>query len=1195
MPRLLAAIAILLASVPATAAEVKIHLPLGRTAYQTNEWIDISVIRSDTKPLPAGTLTLSLKPTSFQGGEVTATFEVPAVALNGKDARRVEHLHVNGWLLRPGKYEIEARLSEPEALATVPIEIHSHIRQSSFKLINWGRAQKDPQLLQGEDSFGFNTYYGDEFVDNLLRAGVDAMGVCVMSGAHQMDIRLECDWSDPYVTRGGTRRVVRRALADRTRPNVLGVHFYDEPGLTWAKHPVTGEFVPHGIPAQLRSYKAAYDKEPPAYHQLDPKNAAQAERWKHWITWKLGLMDAAWKESQFGVSQVRPDFLSLTQSQYGWSAFTDGYYFNVARSLPITSGHGGYHDFGPGFFNPSYFLEMSRARDRWKPCWYLPCWYGNTTSDQYRLEQYLCFQTGIQGIISPPDLEPATNPSARAGIVECNQLMKRLGPIFTNMPPTKSPVAMLYSLSAAIHDQIESKAKRNYLHEMRQGKNLTYTYLAGKLMQLPFDAVLDEDVRDGTLASDYKAVVITSVDYLDPKVLRNLEEFAANGGLVLLTSDCTVQVKGAKKLAVTGGHPDQALIDRLNAELKAEKDKTAIEAKQKQLSATQRTGRYLAGATPLAHAIAAELRPAKFAAVIQTDAETIVATRHVSGDVEYIFLVNATPDDEAADAKGNPDRVTPKEVEATLTLPNAVRPVYDAIGGGSEPGFENKGGELTGRFRFGPGQMRILARTTWPIGLFGGIKLARPVVTHDLVRKGASAEVRIAATVVDERGEVLSGAIPLHVRVIDPLGVVRHELFRATEQGQFAINLPLAANDRAGRWTVAVANSLAPHAGTGVAGGEEAFEYRPSGQDRAIVGSTLRAVWFGDDRDKVFRFARMFHEAAIVKGKTEFNDAAAKRLAKALEPWGVKCKEVDLTEAARARSLTEDEARTWVGLTYTGSGQIKPGGKNAQILAGFNIRGPVILLGNPQDNPLIEFLLKEKFLPYAPDAANFPGPGRGYFAWQRDGIGPGQESITLIAYDEAGMVEAVGSVYEAVAGIEPLTRWRLPESVRIETLQKDPRPPGLVEPLWSVRLPDRIVALKVDGKEVLAASHDGTLARIGAKDGPDRLIAQAQGKVVSTAEIENFVKDATVVLNAKQQQLANKQIRPDRMQRVVAAGDKHVAVAYWGGTLRIVNLDGQIRAEQQWEDITAMTWQGDRLIVGLSNGLVQALDLRELR
>jgi len=110
----------------------------------------------------------------------------------------------------------------------------------------------------------------------------------------------------------------------------------------------------------------------------------------------------------------------------------------------------------------------------------------------------------------------------------------------------------------------------------------------------------------------------------------------------------------------------------------------------------------------------------------------------------------------------------------------------------------------------------------------------------------------------------------------------------------------------------------------------------------------------------------------IVKGKSPFNDAAAKRLAKVLEPWGIKCKEVDLTEAAKGRPLTEDEARTWVGLIHAGSGQIKPGDKNLPIYAGFNVRGPVILLGNPQDNPLIDFLAKEKFLPYAADPATFP-------------------------------------------------------------------------------------------------------------------------------------------------------------------------------------------------------------------------------
>src|SRR5439155_19370907 len=152
----------------------------------------------------------------------------------------------------------------------------------------------------------------------------------------------------------------------------------------------------------------------------------------------LGFMDAAWKYSAFGVSEVRSEFLSATQSQYGWSAFTDGYYFNVVRSLPVTSGHGGYDDYGGGYWNPSWFLEMARARDLTKPCWYLPMWYGNTPADRYRLEQYLSFITNIQGMAKPPDMQvhnPATTPAAD-GIVASNKLMARLGTIFTTMPVT---------------------------------------------------------------------------------------------------------------------------------------------------------------------------------------------------------------------------------------------------------------------------------------------------------------------------------------------------------------------------------------------------------------------------------------------------------------------------------------------------------------------------------------------------------------------------------------------------------------------------------------------------------------------------------------------------------------------------------------------------------------------------------------
>src|SRR5208282_3635131 len=232
--------------------------------------------------------------------------------------------------------------------------LFTHLRQSSFKLINWGRAEKEQQLVEGEDNLGFNVFYGHFTADeeaNFIRAGVDSIPCCVMSGGHQMDLRTECDWSDPYVIRGGTRRAVRSAMLNRTRPNVPGIHFYDEPGLTWAKDLQTGEMTAHAVPWQHRSYEAAFGQPPIAYGRVSPNSTEDVERWNQWARWKLGFMDAAWQDAQFGVSYVRPDFLSLTQTQYGFSAFSDGHYFNVARSLPVVSGHGGYHDWGPGYFN----------------------------------------------------------------------------------------------------------------------------------------------------------------------------------------------------------------------------------------------------------------------------------------------------------------------------------------------------------------------------------------------------------------------------------------------------------------------------------------------------------------------------------------------------------------------------------------------------------------------------------------------------------------------------------------------------------------------------------------------------------------------------------------------------------------------------------------------------------------------------
>jgi hypothetical protein len=1141
--RALAAAALLALPIVAHAGKAEILLPLGRTVYQTNEWIDVSVVRGDDPALKAGELLLTLS--GADGSKLSYTFPVKA---GGKQA--TEHLHLNGALLRPGKYTLDVAVDG--AKATAEVEVFSHIRKSDFRLVNWGRAQGKDQFVQGEDSLGFNLFYGNNGPDSdasaFMRAGVDFVSNCTMGGAHQMDIRQECDWSDPYVSRGGTARVVRRAMQDRTRGNVSGVHFYDEPGLTWLKD------TPHGVPSQVRSYVAAFGKEPIDFTKVDPKNPEHVAAWRQWAQWKLSFMDAAWKEAQFGVSMVRPDFLSLTQSQYGWTAFTDGYYFNVARSLPVVSGHGGYDDYGPGYFNPSYFLEMARARDFAKPEWYLPQWYGNTPSDRFRCEQYLSFMTNVQGMISPPDLEPATNPGARQGIVESNHLMQRLGPVFTAAPVTRPPVALLYSLSQAIHTQTGDMTA-NYAHAIPQGQNLPLVYLAGKMLQQQFLAVVEEDILDGTLANEHKVVILTSLDYLDPKVIAALEEFAAGGGLVLMTGDCTVTVKGAKKLSVKPAMPDQAKIDEL---MKAKKNN--------ELGPYTTTGKWFEGAAPLAKAIKAELDKIGVKPPLESDVPSIVVTRQKAGEIEYIFAVNATYDG----AKEEKNALKATTAKLRLPGPNPGDKVYDALVGGAVPEFKKEAdGSLVGEFRFGPGQMRVFARTALPPG---GIKIAAPVVHRDLAREKDPIRLEIAATLMNAPGFLLGGSAPVHVQVIDPFGVVRHELYRATKLGQFQATLPLAANDPSGTWTVSVEDPVFKSSAA------TSFRYDAPARAAALAGATHRAVYFGNDLDNVFRFARLHRSVTVVKGTAPYHAAAAERLVKILDPWGVKCQVVDVATAGKARTLTDEEYRTWIGIH---PGRLERGTGNSPAQVGFAVQGDVILLGNPEDNAIIKFLADNKFLPYAPKAGVSPGIGRGMVAWQRDGVGHGQASVTLIAHDADGLAEAVGTFYEAVAGLDPLTRWALPEKDTLVTAKNSGGRPPRAPHAWIANLPDRVEAIKVGKGELTVLTHDGTLATVS-----------AAGKVTATKAVEAGAMEAMRKEMAPAKTGAEEQARPDRMLKLAAKDGERLAVGYWGGTLRTVE-GGKVTSETQLpQDVTALAWLDGQPVAGLASGQVVLLDLK---
>jgi hypothetical protein len=1144
--------AFLLTARPLAAATLKLLLPLGRTAYQTNEQIDLCVVRSDAEALPAADLNLAL--VAGDGSRIALRFPVGPVAAGAKGAAATEHLHLSGWLLRPGHYKITAAAND--AAASTEIDVFGHLRRSTFKTIDWGcRIQGPDMAVLGEDGMGFNLLYGDYRLQAntanaqaTLRGGADYMQCCAMGGGHQMDLRQECDWSDPYVLKGATARAAQQAFMDRTKPNALGVHYYDEPGLTWEGP------TPHTVAAQLRAFRSAFAADRTAHTAVKPGDAASMARWQFWGRWKESFLEAAWKDARFAVDQVKPDLISVTQSQYAWNGYTDGYYFNVVRPLSVISGHGGYDD-GPGsYFYPAYHQEFGRMREMDKPNWYLPNW-GNTARDElYRLEQYLCFMNDLQGLAKSPDpsmnapYAAATSPS----IVETNKLGLRLGTIFSTMRPSRGEVAVLYSLSQCVDAQIKSGMKDNYMGGgLTRGRLLT-VYFASKMIHVPFTPVVEEDVLDGSLSADYKAIVLTNIDYLDPQVVAVLEDYAAGGGLVLLTDDCRTKINGGKRVGAAA--PD----------LTTEIEKVWAAGRQNESLQMRAAGLFFRAVGPLADALKAKLAATGIRPIVDCDNPQVVVSRQSQADVEYFFAVNAAWDEKEGTL------LSIKPATATIGFAADGRPVYDGVRGG--PVSELKDKLTRGLFRFGAGQLRVFARTARPIG---GIQIQAPVVARDFTREAAPISVSIDATLTDTAGATLAGAVPMQVRVIDPLGSVRYDLYRATEMGTLRLALPLAANDPPGEWTVTVKELLDNHARSA------RFTYRPAAQCGALAGATRRAVFFGNDRENIFRFVRTHQAITIVKGTADYCGPAAERLSAILKPWGVRSTIVAAAEVNHARRLTPDEAKTWVGLEF---GRAEAGDGNRPGKAGFTLAGPAILLGAPADNPLIETVRTLGFLPYAP-GADFPGRGRGYLAWQRDAIGLQQESVTLVAADADGMAEAVGSLYEAAAGIDPMTPWALPAASAVSPATTNLQPPETLA-RWQAVLPDRVLSLAVGpAGDIAAISLDGSATVL---DPWGKVVSQ---RAVSPAEIAAAKKAAAVkpvvpaALTAK--------LAPHRVPKFIVTSSGRTALAYWGGTLQVFAADGTLSAQQlQPHDISALAWSGNTLILGQSDGCVLALETR---
>ena len=420
--------------------------------------------------------------------------------------------------------------------------------------------------------------------------------------------------------------------------------------------------------------------------------------------------------------------------------------------------------------------------------------------------------------------------------------------------------------------------------------------------------------------------------------------------------------------------------------------------------------------------------------------------------------------------------------------------------------------------------------------------------------------------------------------MIDPLGQTRYDLYRATTAGVYGETLTLGLNDPAGDWSVQVNDLLANTNDTAH------FHIDAVSNAGAAAGVAHRAIFFGNDRKNIFRFFREHQDITIVTGTSDYDTAQAQRLNDIVKPWGVRATIVAAADVNKPRHIGDEEAGTWAPNLVQNAEQLaKPGDANYVGQVGFAINGAAVLIGNADDNAIIKFVQAMKFLPYQPKKDDFPGRGHGMVAWQVAAIGREQETLSLIAYDADGMAEAVGSTYEALAGMDPLTATD-PSGQATLTQVTTATAPGEAPIAWWISLPDRATTLVANNDQVVAITLDGTATTL---DATGKILKQRAAAVesdfIAVPAPADGVAPARVAapVAVVPAGLAKSVWINHRVKRANQTINGMTAIAYWGGGLQVFDGMGALKSQQTLpNDITDVAWVGNTLVVGLADGRV---------
>ncbi len=824
---------------------------------------------------------------------------------------------------------------------------------------------------------------------------------------------------------------------------------------------------------------------------------ANRELWEKWVRWINALIPNVHRDWAGAAAQVCPGLINTDsrgapgywngpREAYDAYAYGNGYDSTAGLNLieGVTNDDWGIEPYSLELMADIYSFGWRQGKPVWVGGWA----QNGVTQSEYQREAIQTLARGALPALYGASLAPMFSSRSSDdwmhqdwGRRQATQRVFQTTAAYGQWAwrfATDKPLAILVSFSQS--GLVESRT--GYAQTSHHGAAIYEAYVACLLAGYSPTFVYEEEIAsDPKLLSKFKALMLVDITQPLPEPITGaLRAFAAGGGIVIADAAGADSLPASVRLPLTF----DAYLKYTSTEFGKENNSTE----------------YTSGYWWHMRRVAQEKRNAIRAALdklvrpaAQAEKLGVLLTTARAGDGLLVYIANDTP----LPVKYSTELPRPyayvhqcwtsSDAAARITLHADRGVLYDALRLREVPLEKTADGlRFDAAFRDLSATMYVLLPRK-----IGGVAL------EGASRPGA---LTLRARALDDDGKAIAAPVPLEIIVSDPQKSERYHLYRAADSEGWTDELPVAANDLAGDWSITVRELLSGKSVTAT------LETKPAAAPESTVARPPLVV---TDAAAVTAFLKSSGApVSVALDRRQFSlQPIARRLADRLTAAG---------RAAQVRWLDElPRGPVWNKMLWS----------PAELPPSDPVRGAVILLGLPRDNSLLVKLADAGVLLREP-SSDYPGEGGAVIAHVWSAFTGDEPALAVMAASDSGLSAAVAHIESILSGKPSASYDPAPslESARAEVMPPMFRDTWAKHPSMSPAIPEAgLSALKpLAGQAVssvepainafgdgairaIAASGDSQVVRVGTDAGSqgrqfvDQLAMTPDGRVLITA------------------------------------------------------------------------------------------------